>query len=123
MFDKWLSWRSDHSRERDQRLSALLREWNGIVPRSDFEEAVRRRIRAEVAAEPQTHSLAEILRAWLAPQPAWASALAAVAAIMVGVAAGVNTPGDNGRRQAAHPFLHAQTLAGSYLGMVSGDTQ
>lgn len=123
MFSKWLlGWR-DRPQARDDRLSALLQEWKGIEPRANFETAVWRRIRTVSVLESQGQSLVDILRDCILPHPVWVNALAAMAAIMVGVLAGFSVPSARDGRQTAEPLLHSQTLAGSYLAMASGDTR
>jgi hypothetical protein len=104
----------------DERLHALLHEWKGVEPRANLEAAVWRSLRT--AAVPVPRGLAFILavRDWILPPPVWAGALSATAAILVGVFAGVSTSAGRDSRVAAEPLLHARTLAGSYLAMVTG---
>lgn len=123
MFDKWpLGWR-DRPRVDDERLSSLLREWKGVEPRPSFEATVWRRIRA--ASAPESHALSGLwlLREWCTPRMAWVGAMTVALSILTGVGAGFSTPRTHHAREAADPLLHPQTLAGSYLTMVAGDTQ
>jgi hypothetical protein len=107
----------------DDRLDALLSQWRAIEPAADFEAGVWRRIRSAAAAEPHGLTLIDIMRDWIVPQPAWSSAIAAAAAILIGIWAGSSAPSARAGRQAAEPLLQAQTLAGSYLTMVTGETR
>jgi len=123
MFDKWLwGWR-DRPRTHDERLTGLLHEWRAIEPRANFEAAVWRRIRTAAAPEPQAIPAFSLLREWLHPRTAWVSAMAAALGILVGVWAGVSARGARNEHQVAEPLLHPQTLAGSYLAMVTGDAR
>lgn len=106
----------------DLRLRALLREWPTPDPRGGFEAAVWRRIRA-AAAEIRPLPGRSHVRCWLALRPAWANALAAAAGIVVGVGLAVAGSGAQAGRLADEPLLHSQTLAGSYLTMVTGGTR
>ena len=104
---------------RDEKLSALLQAWKGCEPGSDFDEKVWRRIRATTdRAERMTG--VDWLLAWLRPCPAWAGAIAASAAVVIGVVAGVATREQPAGRHDAEALLHGLTLAGSYLETVSG---
>jgi hypothetical protein len=102
------------------RLKALLRDWKTPEPTPDFNAAVWRRIRATPAPLVRI-AFADLVRQWIVPHPVWTGAVATTAALIAGVFLGVSLP-------AAHPvvadnasLLHNQTLAGSYLAMVSGD--
>ena len=107
----------------DERLTALLREWQGVEPRADFDAAVWRRIRTASVAEPGTLSFVSILRDRVLSQPVWATALAAAAAVVIGFLAGIVVPASHEGHAAGEPLLNAQTVAGSYLAMVSGETR
>jgi hypothetical protein len=123
MFGRRASEREIGQDARDAHLSTLLREWKGVEPPADFEAAVWRRIRTASALEPRGLSLIGFVRDWILPHPAWASVVAAAAAIVVGGWAGISTPMAREDRQDAEPLLHAQTLAGSYLAMASGGSR
>ena len=104
----------------EERLSGLLKAWKGPEPKANFEAAVWRRIRAAAAPTPQGLNVVMIVREWLVARPAWVSATAAAAGIIVGVGLAFSTPAVRDGRQADEPLLHSQTLAGSYLTMVTG---
>ncbi len=108
---------------RDERLSAWLSAWQGIEPRADFEGAVWRRIRAAAVPKPQGLPRIATLRQWMLPHPAWASAIAATAAIMVGVLVGRFVPAGHESGAHSEPLLHPQTLAGAYLAMARGENR
>ena len=120
MIPKELRTNTDERPPADDRLDALLSQWKGIEPGAAFEAGVWRRIRVASAAEPRGLSLIEMLRDWIVPRPAWSSAIAAAAAILIGIWAGFSAPPARAGRQAAEPLLNPQTLAGSYLTMVTG---
>ncbi len=105
---------------RDEQLHALLANWRGIEPRDNFETAVWRRIRAEAIPETRWGWVAGMLQEWILPHPAWATALAASVAIVVGGWAG-SASDVQPRATQMHPLLQEHTLAGAYLAMSSGD--
>jgi len=99
---------------RDERLTAVLGRWKGVEPRPDFEALVWARIRNGEAAE--RPGWFDDARDWIFVRPAWATAMAASLAILIGALAGlVSAPP---HRPHAEPLLHPQTLAGSYLALV-----
>jgi len=97
--------------------------WRGLEPRTDFEAGVWQRIHAAVPT-PETGgiSLTGMLQGWILPHPALVTALAASVAVVVGVWTGVPQTG-RASRSVVYPLLHAQTLAGAYLAMSSGEIQ
>lgn len=106
--------------ERNDKLTALLKQWRDIEPKANFEANVRRRIRLAQTEAPETVTLAELLRRWLW-QPASSVAAAAVLGLVVGVWGGISsTPRPEKPRYADTQFLGGETLAGSYLRMASG---
>ena len=123
MFGRHFRSESSKAQEGDARLSALLSEWKGAEPPANFEAAVWRRIRAASAPEQQRLSVATTLCEWFVPRFAWVNTVAAAAGIVVGVGLAFSTPGARDNRQANEPLLRAQTLAGSYLAMVTGETR
>ena len=123
MLGKQSSLECGKRREQDGSLSALLQEWKGIESPANFEAEVWRRIRTASVPERRGVTLAEFLRDWLRPQPAWATGLAAALAVLVGIWVGVSTPLPRDGRQANEPLLHAQTLAGLYLTMMAGGSR
>ena len=123
MFGRRFRWEGGKVQEGDERLSALLEQWKGLEPRANFEAAVWRRIRTASAPEQRRLPLVITLRDWFVPRPAWASAMAAAAGIVVGVGLAFSTPAARDGRQADEPLLHSQTLAGSYLTMMTGGTR
>ena len=104
----------------DARLKALLQQWPGIEPRPGFESCVWRRIRVASAAESSAPGLWVIVRGWLSAEPAWVNAMAATAGLLVGVALALSAPQTRTGPYSTAPLLHAQTLTGAYLTMVSG---
>lgn len=123
MFGRRFRSESRKAQEGDERLSMLLREWKGATSPPNFEAAVWRRIRIASAPEQRRLRLVTTLREWLVPRPAWANTMAAAAGIVVGVGLAFSTPVAHGGRSAAEPLLDSQTLAGSYLAMVTGETR
>ena len=120
MFGRRFSLGSNTAQPDDGRLSALLDQWKSIEPQANFEAVVWRRIRAASAPEQQPLPVAIILRDWFVPRSAWVNAAAVAAGILVGVGLAFFAPAARGGRHANEPLLHAQTLAGSYLTMVTG---
>jgi hypothetical protein len=108
---------------RDERLTALLSEWKGIEPRGTFHAAVWRRIRVASAAESRGLSLIATVRERMLPKPAWATAMAVIVAVFIGLWAGFSGPAPRYANQAGQPLLNRQTLAGSYLAMVEGEAR
>ena len=124
MFGERFRSESNKTQEADERLSGLLHEWRAFEPKANFESAVWRRIRAASVADQAGLSLSGIFRNWLMARPAWASAVAASVAILLGAGAGLSSlPGAGSAGQAVEPLLHSQTLAGAYLAMVTGGTR
>ncbi len=106
--------RRDRGNACDERLRALLREWQGIEAQPNFEVAVWRGIRASTT-EARTSSLAAYFREWILPRPVWSAAIAAAVAIVIGGLAGFSASTTDARQYASEPLLHPRTLAGSYL--------
>jgi len=104
----------------DARLKAVLQQWHGIEPRSDFEFCVWRRIRAVAAAESSAPGLWVIARGRLTTEPAWVPAMAAAAGLVIGVLTALSVPQTRTGPYSIAPLFHAQTLTGAYLTMVSG---
>lgn len=96
----------------DERLSAVLRQWEGVEPQADFDDVVWRRIRAAPVAHPAR--LWDQWRDGLLPHPVWTGAVAAAAALVIGLLAGMATPGNarSGGHE-AHALLHPRTLMGA----------
>lgn len=101
----------------DEKLNALLKMSRGIEPSPGFEDGVWRRIHAASAANVKGVSS---FRDWLLPRPAWVTALAAAASIMIGMMAGFSAPHSPGSLHASGLLLRSQTLAGSYVAMSTG---
>ncbi|MBU4198401.1 MAG: hypothetical protein KKG09_09270 [Verrucomicrobia bacterium] len=120
MFDIKLRSKHNVAYPGDARLKALLQQWHGIDPRSDFESCVWRRIRVASAEEVIAPGLWVILRGWLAAEPAWVPAMAATAGLLFGVSLALSAPHTHPGPYSTASLLHAQTLAGGYLTMVSG---
>lgn len=123
MFGTRLRSESSKTQEGDERLRALLRAWKGVEPQASFETAVWRRIRAVSAAEQSRLSAAAAWREWFVPRPAWVNAVAAAAGVVVGVGLAFSTPAVRDGSRGDAPLLHSQTLAGSYLTVVTGGTR
>ncbi len=123
MFERHLRPESGKTQEGDERLAALLQEWKGVEPQSNFESCVWRRIRAASALEQRPLPALTVLRDWFVPRTAWANAMAAAAGIIVGVGLALSTPAMRDGHQTNEPLLHSQTLTGSYLTMVTGGTR
>ena len=109
----------EETRAADERLGALLRRWDGIEPRTNFEASVWRRIHSAPATEARGFQPG-VLRGLVAPPMVWANAALVAVAILAGVWAGTARPRES---RAVDPLLYAETLAGSYLNMVTGGTQ
>lgn len=121
MFGKRSNLESSEVQADDRRLSALLREWKGIEPHANFEASVWRRIHAVSVPEQRHLSVITTLGEWFVPRTAWVNAVAVAAGIAVGVGMAVFTSVTRDGRQADEPLLSAQTLAGSYLAMTTGE--
>lgn len=105
---------------RDDQLSALLRQWRDIEAPGNFEANVWRRIRLAQAEPPARITLAEWLRQ-LVWQPAFSVGVAL--AIVIGAVGGMRAAPVPATR--AHPevgFLSAGTLAGGYTQLIAGDS-
>lgn len=123
MFGRRFRSESSRAQEGNERLTALLHEWRGIEPRPDFETTVWRRIHTASAPEQRRFPVVTTLREWFVPRPAWVNAMTAAAGVAVGVGLAFYAPAAHDGGQAAAPLLHAQTLAGSYIMMVTGETR
>ena len=105
--------------DQDRRLRERLREWPGLEPRLDFEDAFWRRV--ATAAEPAFNGF-EAWQLWFGVRPAWAGAAAALIAVAVGVASTLALAQPHrGALALPTPSLQGQSLANSYLAMASGD--
>lgn len=109
--------------EGDERLTALLHEWRGVEPQANFEAAVWRRIRAVPTPEQRRLSMGEAWREWFGPRLVWVNAIAAAAGVVIGVGLAFSGTGLRDDRHANEPLLHSETLAGSYLAMMTGETR
>jgi len=89
---------------KDDKLSALLRQWRDVEPAGNFEANVRRRIRLANAESSRPSWLAGLL--W---RPA--VAVAVVVSIVFGSSAGILSAN---RQHAEMQFMSAGTLAGGY---------
>lgn len=103
----------------DKRLSALLREWQELAPAAGFEAAVWRRIRTAGTGTPQVLCAAAMTRKGFGMRAAWVNGLAAAAGILVGMGAAFLLPAAYEARPASDALLRPQTLAGSYLALVT----
>ena len=97
------------------RLSERLKSWSGIEPRADFADEVWARIRNE----PETLSPAFLLAGIRVPM-LWANALAAMLGLAVGMGAGLMSLSGRHVSSDDNPLLKPDTVAGSYLAMLSG---
>ncbi len=105
------------NRQQDEQLRGLLKQWQGLEPGADFESGVWRRI-AFQRSVPVRVSTVSVLREWLLPEPAWA--MAVIAAVVVGIFAGMTPPRQSAAHISAVILASPATLAGSYLKMASG---
>lgn len=108
---------SPWARVPEQKLNAVLQAWQGIEPRSDFEQCVWRGIQSGAAA-PEHATLGVF---GIQSHPAWVGALAASIAIMVGIVAGLRTAEGPTFRSELRSVMNGQTLAASYHALVSGE--
>ena len=107
-------------KEPNEQLHALLKQWGGIEPKSNFETNVWRRVRLAQAEQPERVSLPQLLRRWLW-QPAVALALVAVAGAVIGSSAGVvSARGTATVAPSELQFLGSGTLAGGYVKTSTG---
>ena len=104
----------------DPRLTALLREWKDIKPAANFESAVWSNIRTASGIKAERIIFGATLREWFAPRPAWVSATAAAAGIVAGISLAFSTAATRSSHADDDPLLESQTLAGSYIAMVTG---
>ena len=106
----------------DARLSALLRQWEGVEPRDDFDAAVWRKSRTGSPIEFRRipgfgHSPGRI-----PARSAWTTAIAAAAAaVVVGVGMGFLSQRRVTMPPASHPLLQARTVAGAYVSAATGE--
>lgn len=111
--------RKTQAGERDERLSALLRQWPDIEPKANFEANVWRRIRMEGAT--QSAGIWARWLDWFLPHPVWAGAAAVFVALFLGALAGVTVPGRGQASHAGdHTLLSPWTVAGTYLTVSEG---
>jgi len=123
MFGKWFKIKRNVADYSGPRLKALLQQWHGIEPRSDFESCVWRRIRAVAAEESTAPGFWVILRGWLSTEPPWVHAVAATLGILVGVSLALSMPQTRTGPEFATPLVQVQSLTDAYLTMVSGGTR
>jgi hypothetical protein len=100
-----------------RRLGAVMAAWKSPEPSAGFEASVWKRIRA--GSVPVTR----VERFRLLSHPAWAAALAASVAILLGVGARVVMPAAHASRHAPEPLFESQTLAGAYLALAGGSAR
>jgi len=100
----------------DEQLRALLKKWNDIEPKANFEANVWRRIRLARTEEPGRMTVLELLlKRWLW-RPALAVAAAVVVSVIVGSSAGVlSARGTATIAPSELQFLGSGTLAGGYV--------
>jgi hypothetical protein len=110
-------------KQNDDKLSALLRRWDHIEPRANFEANVWRQIRTNATQSTERINLIELIGRLLW-QPAWSMAAALVAAAIVGIWGGVTSaPRHQDASKAELQFLSPGTLTGSYLEMASKEAR
>jgi hypothetical protein len=110
-------------KQKDEKLSALLKQWRDIEPPTNFEANVWRQIRAAAAPAVETVSWIDLIGRLLW-RPAWSVVAAMGVALIVGVWGGIaSVPRQIGRPTAELRFLSTGTLAGSYVQMASKKTQ
>ena len=117
--------RSEDSKDAasDTRLTTLLHQWKDVSPKADFDETVWRRIHLASAPEERRFSIVTILHEWVVSPSAWVNAMAAAAGIIVAVGLALGAPAARVGRQSGEPLLYPQTVTGSYLVMVTGETR
>jgi hypothetical protein len=107
----------------EDKLSALLKQWQDIEPKGDFETNVWRQIRTADSWHPERVSLMEAIGRLLW-EPAWSVAAALGLAVLVGVWGGVGSvPYKVDASQSELQFLAPGTLAGSYLQMTGTESR
>ncbi|MEI6165622.1 MAG: hypothetical protein WCS52_00355 [bacterium] len=111
MFNKKSFWRQKNPIVKDDNLTTLLQEWQGINTGVTFETEVWSKIHR--TSQPTT-------REWATPSLSWINAMAAAAGLVLGIGLAFNVPSTPDRNHAETSLLHAQTLAGSYLAMATG---
>ncbi len=111
----------DKTAEDDARLSALLRQWEGVEPRDDFDAAVWRKIRMGLPTEFRRAPRSGRLLRWVPARLAGTTAIAAAAAVVVGVGMGFLSQRTVPMRPASHPLLQSRTVAGAYLSAITGE--
>ena len=102
-------------------LSALLRQWKGVEPRSDFEAAVWRKIRMVSPTGIRRITQAGRFPGWLTLYPARTTAVAAAAAVIVGIGMGFLSQRTYPIHPPTHPLLQSRTVAGAYLSVATGE--
>lgn len=105
----------------DARLSALLQAWRSPEPGAGFNREVWCRVEAAAAVESIT--VWERLRLWMSESTAWPATAAAMAGVFAGVCLALAVPTTPRVSAASAPLLQAHTLAGAYIGLISGGTR
>lgn len=104
----------------DEKLRVLLKEWRDVEPGPAFEAQVWRRIRAPDRREAGI-GWVEALRELWANQPAWATAAALVAAVVLGIRLGLAPLSPPSVSQFA--LARPGSVTGNYVSMISGGTR
>jgi len=103
----------------DQRLQMLLRAWKAPEPRADFEANVWNRIKQQSVEAIRPAPLFFVVREWLVSRPAWTSAAAAAAGLVIGLNMAFAIPHAPVAAFMNSPLLDSRTVAGSYLGLLT----
>jgi hypothetical protein len=105
----------------DRELAELLQCWKAVEPKDTLEDEVLRRICSEQRTA-ESSALCLFIESFL-PQPGWMTALAASVAIILGIWAGISIPVTGGDNPDATPLLQPNSLAHSYLSLLTGGVQ
>jgi hypothetical protein len=111
MFNKMSFWQRKSPIAKDEHLTALLQEWQGIKPGANFEAEVWAKIR---------HTSQPHIRERVRPSSAWANALAMAAGLVLGVGLAFTAPSTHERTHGDSSLLQTHTLTGSYLALAAG---
>lgn len=111
MFNKMSFWRRKSPIAKDEHLTLLLKEWQGIKPGATFEDDVW----AKIHRASQPH-----MQERVTPSLVWVNALAAAAGLVLGVGLAFSAPSTHVRTHNETSLFQAHTLTGSYLALAAG---
>ena len=108
-----------NARNHDARLRSLLQQWHPIETTDTFNASVWQRIRAE-----QNPAASNVLYERFTPRWIGLNAAAAAAGLILGVGLALTAASaPSNHTTPDQPLLRSQTLAGSYLTLVTGETR